>query len=558
MATDLVAVPDNSLLKIVAGLRPLLLLIGVAAAVAAGLGVVLWAKGPTYNMLYANLSAEDTAQVTQALSTAGIAYRLENGSGAVSVAAERINDARLLLAGQGLPESGGGFASMSKDGGFGVSQFMEGARYQHALETELARTIASLQQVEGARVHIAESRQSSFIRDRHPGSASVFVQVKPGLRLASEQVTAIVNLVASSVPELDAALVTVVDQQGRLLSSPQGRGESAARDQQIEFARQLEQSYGQRIEELLTPLVGAGRVRAQVSAQFDMSATEEAREQYRPDSGIVRSEQTSEELSRNGANGGASGIPGSLSNQPPERGVAQAPGTNPSVTAAVGASAAAATPPAGAVTQPDSTNKQATRNFEIDRTVAYTRNPGGRLKRITVAVLVDNPRITGKDGKVTEQPMPAPQLERITALVKDAIGFDATRGDSVNVLNAPWHGEPLITDAPLLSVPIWQQPLVLEIAKVVAGLVLALILVFMVLRPTLRSLIAPMKLPAPVLATPGSPGGSLTTSGAGSEAAAAAGSTLAYEQQIAQARTLVSQDAGRVAQVVKTWVADGE
>ncbi|MCX7051127.1 MAG: flagellar basal-body MS-ring/collar protein FliF [Proteobacteria bacterium] len=211
----------------------------------------------------------------------------------------------------------GGFASLSKEGGLGVSQFMESARYQHALEQELARTISSLQQVAAARVHIAVARNSSFVRDRSPGSASVFLQMKPGRRLASEQVTAIVNLVASSLPDIDASQVTVVDQQGRLLSSPQGQDEFAARDQQVEFTRQFEESYSQRIEALIAPLVGVGRVRAEVSAQFDMSAVEEAREQYSPDSQIVRSEQVSED--RRAGTGGAAGVPGSLSNQPQGR-----------------------------------------------------------------------------------------------------------------------------------------------------------------------------------------------------------------------------------------------
>jgi flagellar M-ring protein FliF len=194
------------IVKLNAGLRPLLLLVGIAAAVAAGVGVVLWAQGPTYNLLYGDLSGEDAAAVTQALTGAGIPYRLENGTGAISVPVERLSDARLLLAGQGLPQEGG-FASMAKDPGFGVSQFMEGARYQHALESELARTIASLQQVSAARVHIATPRNSSFVRDRIPASASVFVQLRPGRTLATEQVTAIVNLVASSVPELEASQV---------------------------------------------------------------------------------------------------------------------------------------------------------------------------------------------------------------------------------------------------------------------------------------------------------------------------------------------------------------
>src|SRR5688500_10480887 len=300
------------------GLKPLALLIGIAAAVAAGVGIVLWSKEPTYSMLYGNLGQQDAAQIAQALDTNNIQYKLDGGT--ISVPADRVHDARLKLAAQGLPEGDGGFAVMSKDPGFGVSQFMEGARYQHALETELARTITNLQAVEGARVHLALPRQSAFVRDRRKPSASVFLQMKPGRRLESEQVTAIVNLVASSIPELEAQQVTVVDQQGRLLSSPGGNSEMAEREKQMEIARELEDRYTQRVQQLLAPLVGSDRVRAQVVADVEMSTTEEAREQYRPESQIVRSEQTSEEASRNGA--GPQGVPGALTNQPPQPGVA--------------------------------------------------------------------------------------------------------------------------------------------------------------------------------------------------------------------------------------------
>src|SRR5687768_11848924 len=221
------------------GLKPLATLIGIAAAVAAGVGIVLWSKEPTYSLLYGNLGQQDAAQIAQALDTNGIPYKIE-GTGTITVPADRVHDARLKMAGQGLPEGDGGFSVMSKDPGFGVSQFMEGARYQHALETELARTITNLQAVEGARVHLALPRQSAFVRDRRKPSASVFLQMKPGRRLESEQVTAIVNLVASSIPELESQQVTVVDQQGRLLSSPEGTNtEVAEREKQMEIAREL-------------------------------------------------------------------------------------------------------------------------------------------------------------------------------------------------------------------------------------------------------------------------------------------------------------------------------
>ena len=557
MAVDGAVANGTAMQRLPPGVRPLLLLLGVAAAVAAGVGVMLWSQEPAYNLLYGNLTDQDAAAVTQALGAAAIPYRMENGAGAVSVPVSRLNDARLLLAGQGLPETGG-FASMSKDQGFGVSQFMESARYQHALESELGRTIASMQQVAGARVHIAASRSSAFVRDRQPATASVFLQLRPGRRLSSEQVAAVANLVASSVPELATAQVTVVDQQGRMLSSPQGRDEATLRDQQLDFARQVEEDYARRVESLLAPLVGAGRVKAEVSAQFDMSATEEAREQFRPESQIVRSEQLSEDQSRSGEGSAASGVPGALSNQPPERGVALAPGVQPARPGVVGPGGAVADA-SQAGSSPENSSRQSTRNYEIDRTVAYTRQPAGRLTRLSVAVLVDHVRVVGKDGKTTETPLSAEQIDRVTALVKEAVGFNAARGDSVNVLNSAWRGAPIPVAEVLETVPLWERPWIRELARIAAGLLVVVLLVFVVLRPLLRQLLT-----APRFVTAGTAAGATAgvlgtaTTVGGPAAMTAAGSTLAYEQQVAQARTLVAQDPARVAQVVKQWVsADG-
>ncbi len=546
---------------VMAGIKPLILLVGLAAAVAAGVGAALWSQGPTYNLLYGNLASDVAAQITQVLGGAGIEYHLENGGATIAVPAEKVADARLLLAGQGLPSTGG-FASMTRDSGFGLSQFMESARYQHALETELAQTISSLQSVSAARVHIAASRQSAFVRDRQPPSASVFLQLRSGGRLSGEQISAITHLVASSVPELRSEQVTVVDQQGRLLSSPQGHDDAALHQQQLELSRQVEEEYAQRVESLLAPLVGPGRVRAQVVAQFDMSAVEEAREQYRPDSQIVRSEQTSEEQSANGT-GGPRGVPGSLSNQPPDAGVALPASSGASLAAAKApATGATAADAATAAAVPANSNKQATRNFEIDRTVAYTRQPGGRLKRLSVAVLIDNARTAGKDGKVAERALTDKELERVTSLIKDAVGFDQSRGDSVNVMNAAWSGEPIANDAiEATAIPIWEKAWVQQLAKILAGMIIVIVLLFMVVKPTLKQLLAPLNQASTPKALPGQQGGAdvgaAVPSGGGAAAAISGNSnTLAYEQQLAQARTLVAQDPARVAQVVKGWVAN--
>lgn len=560
-----------------ASLKPILLLVGIAAAVAAGVTVVLWTRGPSYSLLYANIAAEDQSAVAQALEAAQIPYRIQPGSNNIEVASERVSEARMKLAGQGLPESSGGFALMDKDPGFGVSQFMENARYQHALESELARTIANLRPVEGARVHLAIPHQTAFVRDHHPGTASVFVQVKPGRRLEEGQVQAIVNLVASSVPEMEASQVTVVDQQGRLLSSPEGHDEFSMRERQFDMVHRLEEDYTQRIEALLTPMMGAGRVRAQVVAQMDMSVSEEAHEQYRPDSQIVRSEQISEQSSRDGSAGG--GVPGALTNQPPPAGVAQnPPNTAPANKTPADANAAnaanktpAAVPPAtqpvgGAAGNDSSSSKSTTRNYEIDRTVAYTHQPAGKLKRITVAVLLDNLRTTDKEGKVKEIPLNQQQLDHVTQLVKDAVGFDEARGDNVNVVNASFTSEAAPTDGEVESPAFWESPLFLNMAKLFGGVTVLLVLVLSVLRPMVRSLIGPQRHHVqliPRTATAGDPAGADPIAAAGGNTPALPGGqtkevVLTHEQQVAQARTLANQDAKRVAQVVRGWVAQDE
>lgn len=554
MATE--ATTANIMPNLAAGLRPLLLLVGLAAAVAAGVGVTLWTKGPTFSVLYASLADEEAAAVTRSLSTAGIEYRMEAGSGGISVPAERLNEARMLLAEQGTLQSGG-FANLGKEGGFGVSAFMEGARYQHALETELAKTIASLQQVAAARVHIAAGRNSSFIRDRTPARASVFLQLKAGRKLSSEQVTAIVNLVGSSVADIDPEQVTVVDQTGRLLSSPQGRGEFALRDQQVEFGRQMEEMYSQRVEALIAPLVGAGRVRAEVSAQFDMSASEEAREQFNPQGVVVRSEQLSEDRSTTAV---ARGVPGSASNQP--NSAAATPATPADPAAAVAAGGATPPPPASV---------QSTRNYEIDRTVAYTRQPAGRLKRLSVAVLVDHVQVPGRDGKPTEAPLTREQIDRITALVKDAVGFDAARGDSVSVINSPWRGDPRLAATDLQTVPFYEQAWFLDVAKIVAGLIALTLLMLMVIRPLTQRITAMLPRPPepveeeddrfipsrnlPVVAGAGGEGGQPGTALAGANPSDTQRKKpiTKYDEQVEFARQLVQEDPARVAQVVRKW-----
>jgi flagellar M-ring protein FliF len=385
----------------------------------------------------------------------------------------------------------------------------------------------------------------------------VLLQLRPGNRLQSEQVSAIVHLVASSIPELDSDNVTVVDQQGRLLSSPKN-SEAAITAEQFEAAHRVEDNYIEHIEKLIAPLVGDGRVHAQVTVDLDAGATEEAHEQYKPDSAIVRSEQSAEEISRSGSSA-SGGIPGALTNQPPSGGTATAVNTKPAAPAAGAAgakgaaatAAAAADSAAAATTTPENTSKQSTRNYEIDRTVSYSRQPAGRVKRVTVAVLVDNMRQVGADGKAAERPLTKAEMDDITRLVKDAVGFDEARGDSVNVVNQPLQPQVVETLKPEV-IPLWQRPWIRDVMRLVLGALVLVALALGVLRPLIKNLSThALSSAAPELLS-----GGARAQDDRPIVSAAPGQPLAYEQQLVQARGLVTQDAKRVAQVVKTWVGE--
>ncbi len=538
-ASSLPMVPRNN-----SGLRPLLMLVGLAAAVAVGVGVVLWSREPDYTILLTKVSNSEIAQIVQSLQSAGIPYKTDTGSGSVSVPAANLSEARLKLAGEGLPAEGG-FAALTKDTGYGTSQLMETTKYHYALELELAKTIATIESVAAARVHLAIPEQSAFIRDKRKATASVLVQLKTGRRLESEQVTSIINLIASSVPSMEATDVTVIDQQGRLLSSPQGTDDFALRDKQYEFAHRLEETYTQRIEQLLTPLVGSGNVRAQVVADVALSITEESREQYNPQSQVVRSEQTSEQLSR--TNGEVQGIPGALTNQPPEAGMVAAP--NAATNQAAGQSSSAAATDSASTSNAGNSTKESTRNYEIDRTLAYTKQLPGQLKRLSVAVLVDNIKTTDADGKVTTTPMTPEQLENMTKLVKDAVGYDEKRGDSVNVVNSAFRPTEAQVAEELQSVPLWERAWVRDVAKLLAGMTVLLVLILSVIKPLIRSLMTP-----PVVALP--PGTNSEPGNEGQGRVALQGKN--YEEQINEARALVNQDPARVAQVVNSWVSGND
>jgi len=543
---DIVPVPaqPRSLLDTIPGLKQVGLLAGVAAAVAVAIWLVLWSQGQNYTVLYGQLSDRESGQVMDALTAAGIEYKL-SPSGAVSVPETKVQEARIRLASQGLPQSDSmGIEMIQKDSALGTSSMMETARYQSVLETELARTIIKVQGVQSARVHLALPKPSVFLRDARKATASVMLQLYPGRRLEPGQVAAIVHLVASSVPELGASDVTLVDQAGNLLNSPDESAEQAASTRQLEYTRKLEEGYQRRIVELLEPVVGAGRVRATVTAELDFTQTEETHENYDPQKTVLRSEQTTKEARKGGD--GAEGIPGALSNQPP--------GTSgaPVITGAAPTPGSPAPQTSAVNNGPSSNSERATRNFELDRTLSYVKQPTGVLKRLSVGVVLDDWQKTAADGKTTTTPMSDADIKRLTELVRESIGLRDDRGDKLDVLNQAFKNS-----APLPAVesaPLWQTPWITQLAKQLVGAGLVLLVAFLVLRPLMKSLTkTPGRASASGVEEPADiAGDKVTLSGKGGQAIKLAPS---FEQQIAAARTLVGQDPKRAAQVVKDWVA---
>lgn len=538
--------------------RQLLLLVGVAAAVALGVAVVLWSRGPNYGLLYAGLEQKDAAAVTQALQASNTPYTLGADGASIMVPASDLAAIRLKLASQGLPQ--GSVATAAAPGGdspFGMSDLAERTRYQQMLETDLGNTIAGLQSVRAARVHLALPKPSAFIRDNKEASASVLVTLYPGRQLDASQVAAIVHLVASSVPNLDPKQVSVVDQQGQLLTITDPGSASAIGDTRLRLATRIENTYAQRIEELLTPLVGPGKVRAQVYADLDFSETEKATETYGHEHPALRSEQTSSEQ-RTGVAGDA-GVPGALSNQPPNT-VAQPTAAKPNAgKPANGKGAANATAQSNA---PGENSSSATRNYELDRTISHVSDPAGRLARLTVAVVVDNKSVAGDKGPKSV-PFTPQELEHLTTLARNAVGYNEARGDNVSVINQPFHQDPG-SDAPAPSQPFWERPGMLDLIKQGAGILVALLVAFGLLRPLLRGLSrAPVPGTGLAVATPdGTPMPTISVrvddDDEGDELVRLGGvpQQLAYEQRIGIARRMVNENPKQVAQVVRSWVGE--
>ncbi|MFS2019629.1 flagellar basal-body MS-ring/collar protein FliF [Massilia sp. CT11-108] len=445
---------------------------GVVAIVAA---LWLWTSAPEYKVLFSNYTDKDGGAITASLDQMGVKYKFSDSGSAILVPADRIHDLRLKLAQQGLPRAGNVGFELLENQKLGTSQFVEQVNYQRSLEGELANSIQSLSAVSSARVHLALPKPSVFVRDQQKPTASVLLNLQPGRALDQAQVSAIVHLVASSIPELTPANVTVVDQNGTLLSDSANKNGKQLDPNQLKYVEALQQNIVKQVQSIIAPLVGQNNVRAEATAEVDFAQTDTAAEMYKPNSPpepqAIRSQQTSEQSGPGSTN--PSGIPGALSNQPP--GVATAPldgGGQP-------AQAQASTGPS---------RKDSTTNYEVDKTIRYEQKPMGGIKRLTVGVVVNYRRtVDPKTGKVVVKPLSAAEVAQINELVKQAMGYSQARGDTLNVTNAPFDG----VDKPEEQAPDWwKDPANLPLAKDIARYVfIALVLAFLwfrFVRPLLK------------------------------------------------------------------------
>jgi flagellar M-ring protein FliF len=474
----------HSAIKGLAGLtiaRQIGLMLGLAFSVAIGVAVVLWSQSPSYGQVFSEIGEKDVAEILEVLDKQGIKYKVETGSGAIMVPIDEVDEVKLKLAAQGLPRSNSlGYELLDKDQGFGSSKSVEMVRFQRALEGEIARTIMAIQNIKTARVLLALPVQSVFVRERKKPSASVMVNLYQGRALDKGQIESIIHLVASSVPQLEAEQVTVVDQKGQLLNSNDSSSEVNLTSKQFEYKKNTEEHLMDRIENILSPLVGGDGMRAQISADVDFSETDRTQEIFNPDLPALRSEQTSEEQSTLPA---VQGIPGALSNQPTPAGVA--PETTAPKNSAVSPDSAAATFPAKA---PGSATKDSTRNFELDKTITHTRLATGLLRRLSVAVVVDDRHIAQADGTIKTQSYVQEDINRFSDLVKQAVGFDSSRGDQVTVTNAAFKMPEELEALP--EIPVWEQSWFLNLMKQVVAILAVLFLLFGVLRPAMRGLVS--------------------------------------------------------------------
>jgi len=523
-------------------------ILGIVVTVLVSVGIYTWGTNPSLSSLYTGLEPGDAAEVVAALQAAAIPYELNAASGSVMVESGRVHEARLNLAAQGLPKGTAiGVEMLQQEQSFGTSQFVESARYHHAMETELARTIGTMRNVKSARVHLAIPKHSVFVRKKQKPSASVALNLYGGRAIEQGQVNAIIHLVASGISNLSAENVTVVDQNGHLLSSGDLSSNVAMTGRQYDYSRQVEQDFERRIEHLLEPIMGVGKVRATVNAKIDFTTQESTEELFNNANQTLRSEQSSRAEKFNNVNGG---VPGALANQPPEGGqlVEGAGGVGQG----------------GVINKPSNASQNSVRNYEVDRTIRHSRQNNSVIQRLTVAVLVDD-RVAIEDGETTRTPLTEEEINRLTTLVQQTIGFDQQRGDLVNVINASFTPLEAIEDLPEPS--IMDNKWVQFALKWIWPFILIMVVIFTILKPSIKGLTSYVP-PAPMLASAeGGEGGEGRVDADGNAIGADGLAQLEHQdsaiplpsdsdQKIEFAKSMVQQDPKKVANVVKDWVGN--
>jgi flagellar M-ring protein FliF len=503
----------------------------------------MWSQQPDYRILFSNYSDKDGGAIVAALEKMNVPYKFSDSGTAILVPASQVHQARLKLASDGLPKGGNIGFEILENQKFGVSQFVEQVNFQRALEGELERSIQSIGAVEVARIHLAIPKASVFVRDQQQPTASVLLNLRAGRSLDAQQVGAVVHLVASSVPNLPATNVTVVDQNGNLLSDTTKKmGANNLDPTQLKYIDDIQQSIAKRVESIITPIVGAKNVRAEASAEIDFSSLEQAAETYKPnqkpDDAAIRSMQSNESQTANG--GAATGVPGALSNQPPAN--ATAPITTPAGAVPGAATTAEATP--------INNQKNITTNYEVDKTVRYSQQNMGGIKRLNVAVVVNNMPVTDNKGKVTYRPLTAAEKTQINDLAMQAMGFNKERGDALTVVNSSFAGEP---DEIIPEVPMWKNPETIEYVKdalrFIVGIVVLVMIYKRALSPVLRKVTA---LTPKQLMAPDGEDAVVKLSGEGEQASSGNINKLEAAKQLAK------DNPRMVASVVANWTTGNE
>ncbi|MCB6182421.1 flagellar M-ring protein FliF [Leeia sp. TBRC 13508] len=476
--------------------RKIGIMVAIAAVFALVIGVLMWSQTPSQKVLFSNLSDKDSGAVIASLEQMNIPYTIDSGN-VIKVPEDQVYNVRLRLATQGLPKSGPAGFELLDNQRLGVSQFAEQVSYQRAIEGELARSIESIDAVESARVHLAFPKSTVFVREQQKPSASVLLNVRGGRILDDAQIAGVMHLVASSVPDLPVQNVTIVDQKGNLLSNDaNSTGRNPGLDaKQLEYVHQVELSYTKRIEDILAAVWGKDNVKAQVTAQLDFAQTEQTSETYKPNptpaDATVRSQQTVETQGDN-ANG-ASGVPGALSNQPP--GAATAP--------LVAQNQPGTTTASTAATNPNLKHRETTVNYEVDKTISHTLLPTGVVRRLSVAVVLNyKPKVT--NGQSTYVPLTSAEVGQAENLVREAMGFNTQRGDTLNLVNAQFADSmPLVTPSMMEKITTVASTNWLDIARYTVVGLIVFYLFFGVLRPIMRDLTGASKRFEPQLAGAG-------------------------------------------------------